>query len=214
MERVGEDAGFVPSVYNPFRPTGGEDWQHKHSGLCRLLHLLCRLSFLLLLILPNPVELGASRTTNKEVNSEEIPVLRDDDQRISGPNHPCGCQHRRLGDAEFVRWSSHIGQAGHNQTPFKHRGPEEHSLWSCCVVVEGPQLRRQGALDPVQNPVIARPQRRHGDGCGAACALGRSGASLAAADPLAGKRTTAVARAGGGARLGWLSTTHPPGAAL
>lgn len=35
---------------------------------------------------PNPVELGASGATQEEVDSEQVPVLWDDDQRISGPD--------------------------------------------------------------------------------------------------------------------------------
>ena len=36
--------------------------------------------------LPDPVKLGGTCTADKEVDTKQIPVLWDDDQRISGPN--------------------------------------------------------------------------------------------------------------------------------
>lgn len=104
----------------------------KHSGLCSRLGFFC---LLVLLVPPNPIELGSSCAANKEVDGKEVPVFRDNDQWISGPDQTCGCQHSRLGGAEFICWSSHISQTSENQTPFKHWGPEENRFWTCRVVV-------------------------------------------------------------------------------
>lgn len=35
---------------------------------------------------PDPVELGGSCTAEEEVDEKQVPVLRDDDQRVSGPD--------------------------------------------------------------------------------------------------------------------------------
>lgn len=129
----------------------------KHSGLCRLF-LLCLQS---LVVPPDPVELGPSCTAEEEVDTKQVPVFRDYDQRVSGPDQACGCQHCRLGGTEFFCWSSHISQTRSHQTPFKHRSPEENCFWTRRVVVERSQFRRQHVLNAVQNPVIGRSQRSH-----------------------------------------------------
>lgn len=38
---------------------------------------------------PDPIELRASGTAQKEVDAEQVPVLGDDDQRVSGPDKTC-----------------------------------------------------------------------------------------------------------------------------
>lgn len=77
----------------------------KRSGLgCGF--FLQRLLFLL--EAPNPVELGGSCAAHKEVDSKQVPVLRDYDQGISGPDQACRCQHCGLGGTEFICWSCHI----------------------------------------------------------------------------------------------------------
>lgn len=134
----------------------------KHSGLCSSFFLL-RLLFLL--EAPNPVELGGSSAAHEEVDSKQVPVLRDYDQRISGPDQACRCQHCRLGGTEFICWSSHISQTCYDQTPFEHRGPEENSFWTCWVVVERSEFGGQYMLDSVQNPVIGGSQCSHDYSC-------------------------------------------------
>lgn len=132
-----------------------------HSGLCSLF-TQC---LLLLVVPPDPVELGASCAAEKEIDTKQVPVLRDDDQRVPGPDQACSRQHCRLGGAEFLCWSSHISKTSYNQTPLKHRGPEENRFWTCGVVVHRSQLGGQHVLDLVQNPVIGRSQRGHDCWC-------------------------------------------------
>lgn len=131
------------------------------SGLCSLFSLC----LLILLMPPDPVKLGGSCAANKEVNSKEVPVLWDNNQWVSGPDQPCGRQNCRLGGTEFICWSSHISQTSKNQTPFKHRGPEENCFWTCRVVVQRSQFGGQHMLDPVQNPVIGSSKRSHDCRC-------------------------------------------------
>lgn len=133
----------------------------KASGLCFLFSLCLHV----LLVPPDPVQLRGPSAAHKEVDSEQVPVLRDNNQWISGPDQACGCQHSRLGHTEFICWSSHISQSSKHQTPFKHRGPEEHCFGTCWVVVQRPQFGGQYVLDPVQNPVIGRSQRSHDCRC-------------------------------------------------
>lgn len=150
---------LVPGVTSPSLSTqsGGGLATGKLSGLCGLFSLCLHI----LLVPPDSVELRGSRGADKEVDTKQVPVLRDYDQRVSGPDQASGCQHCRLGGTEFVCWSSHISQTSCNQTPFKHRGPEENCFWTCRVVVQRSQFGRQHMLDPVQDPVIGHSQRSH-----------------------------------------------------
>lgn len=43
---------------------------------------------------PDPVELRASGTAQKEVDAEQVPVLGDDDQRVAGPDQTCSSMTR------------------------------------------------------------------------------------------------------------------------
>lgn len=38
---------------------------------------------------PDPIELRGSCAADKEVDTEQVPVLGDDDQRVSGPDQAC-----------------------------------------------------------------------------------------------------------------------------
>jgi len=49
------------------------------GGLHCLCWLLCCLRLLLAIMLPNPVQLRDSSAPNEEVDTEEVPVLRNDD---------------------------------------------------------------------------------------------------------------------------------------
>lgn len=155
----------VISEQSPFN--GIEVSQHSgfcNSRFCSRCRFYCCLSFslLLLFVVPDPVKLGGTCTADKEVDTKQIPVLWDDDQRISGPNQTCSCQYTGLRQAEFFCGPIHISQASTDQGPFKHRGPEEHSLWACWMVVQWSQFCRQNMFDPVQNPVVGQSERSHG----------------------------------------------------
>jgi len=151
-----EGARLVPGVKSPFLSTAMVCLAaEEHSGLWSLFSLL------ILFVPPNPVELGGSCAAHKEVDSKQVPVLWDYDQRVSGPDQPCGRQHCRLGGAELVRRSSHVSQTGTNQTPFEHRGPKENGFWTCRVVVQRSEFGGEDVLDPVQDPVIGRSECSH-----------------------------------------------------
>lgn len=155
--RCGEGAGWCLVSRLPFWSTGNR----RHSGLCNGFSL----RLLVLIVPPDPVELGAPRTAEEEVDSKQVPVLRDYDQWVSGPDEPCGRQHCRLGGTEFFCRSSHISQTSSNQPPFKHWGPEENCFRTCRVVVERSQFGGQHVLDLVQDPVVGRSERSHGRRC-------------------------------------------------
>lgn len=157
METTWCDVEIRSLPFSPLQLIAGEP-----SGL-RSLFSLC---LLILFVPPDPVKLWGSGTTDKEVDGKQVPVFRDDNQRIPGPDQPCGRQHCRLGGTEFLCWSSHISQTSHNQTPLEYRGPEENSFRTCWVVVNRSQLGGQHVLDPVQNPVVGRSERSHDEGVG------------------------------------------------
>lgn len=163
MWRCWKGARLVPRVTSPFQ-FHCRKWSvgsRGVSGLCRSLGQ----SLLILIVPPDPVELRGSCASHKEVDTKQVPVLWDDDQWVSGPDQACGCQHCRLGGTEFFCWASHISQTSYNQTPFKHRGPEEDGFGTCRVVVQRSQFGGQNMLDPVQDPVVGRSQCSHVSKC-------------------------------------------------
>lgn len=104
----------VPSMKSPFQFTAMERrWQNNPSGLCAQLFLLLqilvvpigewniqiycpvcfhwqtfrwRYNVQVVHKPPDPEELGGTSTSNKKVDTKQVPVLRDNHQRVSGPD--------------------------------------------------------------------------------------------------------------------------------
>ncbi len=67
-------------------------------------------------LLPNSVELVKSSHAHKDVDTEEVVVDWDNDQRVARPNGPSCGQSRGLVDTQLLCRPLHVSQTSYHQT--------------------------------------------------------------------------------------------------
>lgn len=93
-------------------------------------------------VIPYPPQLHKSVTTDKEVDSCQAIINRDNYEGVANPDDSCRSKSDVLRYTELLRWSAEVLQTCRHKSPLHHWGPEEHCLRTRRMVHKLLELRR------------------------------------------------------------------------